>query len=71
MVVQGSGRVTCGPKTTTIYRNAAIVIPCGVVHRLANPGAVSLYLIEIQLGDYLEENDIIRLSDDYGRLVIP
>ncbi|MEG9883412.1 MAG: phosphomannose isomerase type II C-terminal cupin domain [Hyphomicrobiales bacterium] len=69
VVVQGCGLVTCGLETTIIGRHAAIVIPCGVVHRLANPGAVPLYLIEIQLGDYLEEDDIIRLSDDYGRLV--
>ena len=42
-------------------------IPLGVVHRLANPGKLTLELIEVQVGAYLGEDDIVRLDDQYGR----
>ena len=42
-------------------------IPKGAVHRLENPGTEELELIEVQLGDYLGEDDIVRLEDRYGR----
>ena len=44
-----------------------IYIPIGSVHRLANPGTIPLELIEVQVGSYLGEDDIIRLTDQYGR----
>ena len=42
-------------------------IPIGSVHRLANPGKIPLELIEVQAGSYLGEDDIVRLTDEYGR----
>jgi mannose-6-phosphate isomerase-like protein (cupin superfamily) len=41
--------------------------PLGVVHRLANPGAIPLEIIEVQSGGYLGEDDIVRFEDNYGR----
>ena len=43
-------------------------IPCGTVHRLENPGVIPLELIEVQIGSYLGEDDIVRFDDEYGRL---
>jgi mannose-6-phosphate isomerase-like protein (cupin superfamily) len=42
-------------------------VPTGSVHRLENPGLIPLELIEVQIGEYLTEDDIIRFEDDYGR----
>ncbi|MFB9949293.1 hypothetical protein ACFFP0_10560, partial [Rhizobium puerariae] len=42
-------------------------IPQGEVHRLANPGKITLEMIEVQTGSYLGEDDIIRLTDEFGR----
>ena len=42
-------------------------IPAGTVHRLANPGPLPLHVIEVQCGDYLGEDDIVRIDDCYGR----
>ena len=47
--------------------NQSVYIPKGVVHRLANKEAVPLHLIEVQVGDYVGEDDIIRIEDTYGR----
>ena len=48
-------------------KNASIYIPLGSKHRLSNPDKSPLILIEVQSGDYLEEDDIIRFEDLYGR----
>ena len=48
--------------------NESTYIPLGVIHSLKNPGAVPLKLIEVQSGDYLGEDDIVRFEDIYGRL---
>jgi mannose-1-phosphate guanylyltransferase/mannose-6-phosphate isomerase len=75
-MVEGSGEVTVGPdvknlKTRTLAPGQSIDIPRGAVHRLANRGTEPLTLIEVQNGDYLGEDDIVRIEDDYGRTVPP
>jgi mannose-1-phosphate guanylyltransferase / mannose-6-phosphate isomerase len=67
VVVRGAAEVTVGSDIRTIHENESIYIPIGSVHRLANPGTIPLELIEVQAGSYLGEDDIIRLTDQYGR----
>jgi mannose-1-phosphate guanylyltransferase/mannose-6-phosphate isomerase len=67
VVVRGVAEVTIGSDIRTIAENESIYIPIGSVHRLANPGPMPLELIEVQVGDYLGEDDIERLGDQYGR----
>ena len=50
-----------------MHENESIYIPIGSIHRLANPGKIPLELIEVQVGSYLGEDDIVRLDDVYGR----
>ena len=59
--------MTIGDKISTLNENDSAYIPVGVVHRLANHGTKDLHLIEVQCGDYLGEDDIVRLDDTYGR----
>ena len=51
----------------SVHENESIYIPIGSVHRLANLGKIPLELIEVQVGSYLGEDDIVRLDDVYGR----
>ena len=67
IVVSGTAKVTNGEKTFLLSENESTYIPTGVVHALENPGKVELELIEIQSGRYLEEDDIVRFEDLYGR----
>jgi len=67
VVVRGTAEVTRGDETFILRPNESTYIPIGVEHRLANPGKVDLEVIEVQVGDYLGEDDIIRIEDDYGR----
>ena len=67
VVVEGSAEVTVGHTVSTLNENESVHIPIGVVHRLANRGTKDLHLIEVQCGDYLGEDDIVRLDDTYGR----
>jgi len=71
VVVSGTARVTCGTSVKLLAENESTYIPIGSVHRLENPGKVSLHLIEIQSGCYLGEDDIVRLEDDYKRVELP
>ncbi|MGB9792619.1 MAG: cupin domain-containing protein, partial [Thermacetogeniaceae bacterium] len=66
-VVSGEALVTLDGKEIRLVAGEAIDIPKETAHRLANPGTVPLVLIETQTGEYLGEDDIIRLEDDYGR----
>jgi mannose-6-phosphate isomerase-like protein (cupin superfamily) len=50
-----------------LVAGAAIDIPLGAAHRVTNPGTDELVFVEVQLGDYFGEDDIVRYSDDYGR----
>ncbi|MEI8331466.1 MAG: mannose-1-phosphate guanylyltransferase/mannose-6-phosphate isomerase, partial [Methanomicrobiales archaeon] len=53
---------------TRLLRNGeSTFVHSGVMHRLINPGVIPLEVIEVQLGEYLEEDDIVRFEDDYGR----
>jgi len=67
VVVAGSARVTRGEETFALEANQSTYIPMGVRHRLENLGPEPLHLIEVQSGDYLGEDDIVRLEDNYGR----
>jgi len=67
IVVKGVAEVTCGEKIFTLNVNESTFIPLGVTHRLHNPGETQLEIIEVQSGDYLGEDDIVRIEDAYGR----
>jgi mannose-1-phosphate guanylyltransferase/mannose-1-phosphate guanylyltransferase/mannose-6-phosphate isomerase len=67
VVVSGTAKVTRGDETIMISENQSTYIPLGTKHRLENPGKVPLYLIEVQSGGYLGEDDIVRFDDRYKR----
>jgi mannose-1-phosphate guanylyltransferase/mannose-6-phosphate isomerase len=67
VVVTGTAEVSINGDVRTVHENESIYIPIGSVHRLSNPGKIALELIEVQVGSYLGEDDIIRLEDVYGR----
>ena len=67
VVVSGTARVTVGEKVLTLNRDESTYIPKETKHRLENPGTEPLYLIEVQSGDYLGEDDIVRFEDRYKR----
>ena len=67
VVVSGKARVTRGEDLLVLYANQSTYIPLGVKHRLENIGEEPLYLIEVQSGEYLGEDDIVRFEDDYKR----
>jgi mannose-1-phosphate guanylyltransferase len=67
IVVQGTATVTCGDKEFVVHENESTYIPIGSKHRLANPGKIPLHLMEVQVGSYLGEDDIVRFQDAYGR----
>jgi mannose-1-phosphate guanylyltransferase/mannose-6-phosphate isomerase-like protein (cupin superfamily) len=67
VVVSGTAKVTRESETYWVHTNESTFIPVNTKHRLENPGEVPLQIIEVQNGDYLEEDDIERLDDDYGR----
>jgi len=67
VVVQGEAFVTIGEETSTVLPNQSVYVPVKTPHRLENPGPEPLCLIEVQTGDYLEEDDIVRLADDFWR----
>ena len=67
IVIRGAGVVTLGQKEMTVRKGSTIDVPQGEVHRIHNTADEPLVFIEIQFGDYLGEDDIIRLADDFGR----
>lgn len=67
VVVKGTAEIICGDKKLLLAENQSTYIPLGEVHRLANPGTITLEIIEVQSGCYLGEDDIVRFEDDYGR----
>ena len=67
VVVKGTAEVTCGEEVSLLAENESTFIPLGTQHRLRNPGQVPLEIIEVQSGDYLGEDDIVRFDDDYNR----
>lgn len=66
-VIKGAGQIHCDGKDFTLSANESTYIPLGAKHRLSNPGSEAVELIEVQLGDYLGEDDIERFDDNYGR----
>jgi mannose-1-phosphate guanylyltransferase / mannose-6-phosphate isomerase len=67
VVVRGTAEVTVGDDVRPVHENESVYIPIGSTHRLSNPGKIPLELIEVQVGSYLGEDDIVRLDDVYGR----
>ena len=68
IVVSGMAKIVNGELDLLIATNESTYIPAGHKHRLENPGVVSLILIEVQSGEYLGEDDIVRFQDVYGRV---
>lgn len=69
VVVKGTAEVTRGDESFLISENQSTYIPVGTVHRLRNPGKMELEMIEVQSGSYLEEDDVERFEDSYGRVL--
>ncbi|ARE42546.1 Mannose-1-phosphate guanylyltransferase (GDP) (plasmid) [Rhodovulum sp. P5] len=67
IVVEGTAEVTLGEEVKLVTENQSVYIPLGTVHRMANRGRLPMYLIEVQTGSYLGEDDIIRYEDIYDR----
>ena len=67
IVVDGLAKVEIDGNTSFLKKNESTYIPLGSKHRLSNPGESNLILIEVQSGDYLGEDDIVRFEDIYGR----
>ena len=67
VVVQGTAKVTLDNRNLIVTTGQAIDIAVGSAHRVENPGDELLVFIEVQRGDYLGEDDIVRLQDDFGR----
>jgi mannose-1-phosphate guanylyltransferase / mannose-6-phosphate isomerase len=67
VVVAGTARVTNGDKVYDVHPNESTYIPMSTKHRLENQGKIPLQIIEVQNGEYLEEDDIVRFDDDYNR----
>jgi mannose-1-phosphate guanylyltransferase/mannose-6-phosphate isomerase len=68
VVVRGTAKVTRGEEVFLLSENQSTYIPLGVRHRLENPGKLPLEIIEVQSGEYLGEDDIVRFEDSYGRI---
>jgi mannose-1-phosphate guanylyltransferase len=67
IVVSGTAKVTVGEETYLLRPNESTYIKMGEVHRLENPGKIPVIMIEAQVGEYTNEDDIIRLEDDFKR----
>ena len=67
VVVRGTAEVTVDERVVLVHENEAVYLPIGSMHRLNNPGKIPLELIEVQVGSYTGEDDIIRVEDIYGR----
>ena len=67
VVIAGLANVECGGVEHVVPTGESTFIPIGATHRLTNPGPERLSIIEVQLGDYVGEDDIERLEDDWER----
>ncbi|MFD6317976.1 mannose-1-phosphate guanylyltransferase/mannose-6-phosphate isomerase [Methylorubrum thiocyanatum] len=67
VVVKGTAEVTVDERVVLVHENEAVYLPIGSMHRLTNPGKIPLELIEVQVGSYTGEDDIVRVEDIYGR----
>lgn len=68
IVVQGTAKVVCGDETRLLTENQSFYIPLGIKHSLENPGKIPLEVIEVRTGSYLNDDDIQRFQDKYGRV---
>lgn len=68
VVVRGTAEVTRDHETIMVHENQSIYLPIGCVHRMINPGKIALELIEVQVGSYVGEDDIVRIEDVYKRV---
>lgn len=68
VIVTGTAKVTIGDQESILHEGESIFVPKSAMHRVENPGIVPLEIIEVQVGEYLGEDDIIRFEDVYGRL---
>ncbi|RYX81506.1 mannose-1-phosphate guanylyltransferase/mannose-6-phosphate isomerase [bacterium] len=67
IIVKGTAKVTLGEEERLLTEDESIYIPLGVPHRIFNPGRIPMHFVEVQSGSYLEEDDIVRIDDQYGR----
>ncbi len=67
VVVEGTALVQVGEDKEFVNVNEGSYVPICAIHRLSNPGKIPLRIIEVQCGSYLEEDDIERFDDDFGR----
>jgi len=67
VVVRGTAEVELNGETRLLRQGESTFVHSGTQHRLKNPGVIPLEVIEVQLGEYLKEDDIVRFEDDYGR----
>lgn len=67
-IASGRAEVTVNETVVTLNPGDTVQIPKLATHRLRNPGDQTLHVVEVQFGDYLGEDDIVRLSDTYGRV---
>jgi mannose-1-phosphate guanylyltransferase/mannose-6-phosphate isomerase len=67
VVVDGIAQVTISEETKFVKSGESVFVPLGAVHRMENPGKVPMILIEVQIGTYLGEDDIVRYDDKYAR----
>jgi mannose-6-phosphate isomerase-like protein (cupin superfamily) len=68
-VVSGEALATIGAEEIYLKPGQSVDIPRGAVHRIMNPGDIPLHIVEVQMGNYFGEDDIIRLQDDYDRCI--
>ncbi len=68
VVVAGTAKVTINDDTKLLAENESVYIPLGATHCLENPGKIPLDLIEVRSGSYLDEDDVVRFADRYGRV---
>ena len=67
IVVDGAAMVTIDDSVELVTEGRSVFVPLGSKHRLQNPGKLPLFIVEVQIGDYLGEDDIVRYEDDYHR----
>ena len=67
IVVEGTARVTIEDEVKLVSEGQSVYVPLGAKHRMENPGKLPMVLIEVQIGTYFGEDDIIRYEDVYSR----
>jgi len=67
VVVRGTAKMRIGNEEKLVCENESVFVPPATLHRLENPGKIPLGIIEIQTGEYVEEDDIVRFDDDWER----